>query len=77
MRFHIYGWKEDLAKFNEMQSEMQSEDGATCGQFLALELVPDNEDSGDEEEDPAQHLHTRVGEQGVLHGRVLDLKHKK
>ena len=48
----------------------------TCGGLLAVELVPDDEDGCEEEEDTTQHLHPRVGEQRVLHGRVLHLQHE-
>ncbi len=47
---------------------------ATCWCFLALEFVPDDKDGGEEEEKAAQDLHTRVGQQRVLHCCVLHLQ---
>jgi hypothetical protein len=54
-----------LSQWNKMS--------ATCWCFLALEFVPDDKDGGEEEEKAAQDLHTRVGQQRVLHCCVLHL----
>ncbi len=60
-----------LANFTILQLKKISD---TCWWFLALEFVPDDKDGGEEEEKAAQDLHTRVGQQRVLHCCVLHLQ---